>query len=67
MIDMPHFSAAESSSLNGLADSITTAIDGGRAAAESMRDSLRQTARNYLDNEASSTSQADSLFNEYFG
>ncbi|GAA4893677.1 hypothetical protein GCM10025789_08600 [Tessaracoccus lubricantis] len=67
MIDMPHFSSAESASLNGLADDLTAAIDGGRTAAEDMRDALRQTARNYLDNEASSTSEADALFNEYFG
>lgn len=66
MIDLPHFSAMQSSSLNGLADSLSTAIDGGHTAAEDMSVALRQTIRNYIDNEISSTSEADALFNEYF-
>lgn len=66
MIDMPHFSAVQSSSLNGLADALSTVIAGGHTAAEDMVVSLRQTIRNYVDNEIASASQADALFNEYF-
>lgn len=67
MIDMPHFSAAQSTSLNGLADDITAAINGGRAAAEEMSSALTDTIRNYVENETSSAAEADALFNEYFG
>lgn len=66
MIDMPHFSAVQSASLNGLADSLAAVIDGGHTAAEDISVALRQTIRNYVDNEIYSANQADALFNEYF-
>ncbi len=46
IIELPHFSAVQSTALNGLADSLTTAIGQGKDAAAKMSNGLTTTIRN---------------------
>lgn len=66
MIDMPQFSAAQSTSLNGLADDLQTAIHEGCVAAGEMSEALTDTIREYINNESASAAEAEALFKEFF-
>lgn len=65
-IDMPQISAAQSTSLNGLADDLQTAIHEGCVAAGEMSQSLTDTIREYINNESASAAEAEALFKEFF-
>ncbi len=65
IIELPHFSAVQSTALNGLADSLTTAIGQGKDAAAKMSNGLTTTIRNYINNEIGAGAEADAFFNKH--
>ncbi|NHB84160.1 hypothetical protein G7085_04705 [Tessaracoccus sp. HDW20] len=67
IIDLPHFSAVQSTALNGLAESLQTAIGQGQSAAGKMSDALTRSIRNYINNELGAGAEADAFFHQHVG
>lgn len=67
IIKLPHFSAVQSTALNGLADKLTAAIGGGQTSAGKVSDGLTTSIRNYIENEIGAGAEADAFFNQHVG
>lgn len=67
IINLPHFTAVQSTAMNGLADELTAAIGGGQHAAGDVSDGLTTTIRNYIENEIGSGADAERFFNQHVG
>ena len=67
-IELPNFSAIQSTHLNDLGHRLADDVFApGHAAALEMSQKLTETIRTYLENEMDSAGAADALFSEYFG